>query len=69
MDAESQLRPTADIGLGLPGVGIGASDVTAGFRSLPSTLDQEKLPTRGVALQDQRQNDLLFSIGVGIRPR
>ena len=67
-DAENQLRPTADIGLGLRGIGIGAIDVTVELRYLPSSFDQGKLPTRGVTLQDQYQNDLFFSIGIGIRP-
>jgi hypothetical protein len=67
-DAENQLRPTADIGLGLRGIGIGAIDVTVELRYLPSSFDQGKLPTRGIALQDQRQNDLFFSVGIGIQP-
>jgi opacity protein-like surface antigen len=66
--AENELRPTADIGLGLRGVGIGAIDVTVELRYLPSSFDQGKLPTRGVSPQDQQQNDLFFSIGIGIRP-
>lgn len=66
--AGNDLRPTADIGLGLRGIGIGAIDVTVEFRYLPSSFDQGKLPTRGVSPQDQQQNDLFFSIGIGIRP-
>jgi opacity protein-like surface antigen len=66
--AESQLRPTADIGVGLRGVGIGRIDVTAEMRYLLSSFDQSKLPIRGITPQDQRQNDLVFSIGIGIRP-
>ena len=27
-----------------------------------------KLPTRGIAPQNQRQNDLVFAVGFGIRP-
>ena len=67
-DAESQLRPTADIGVGLRGIGVGRIDVTAEVRYLLSTFDQSKLPTRGIAPQNQRQNDLVLSIGFGIRP-
>lgn len=66
--AESQLRPTADVGVGLRGIGIGRIDVTAEVRYLLSSFDQSKLPTRGITPQDQRQNDLVFSIGIGIRP-
>jgi opacity protein-like surface antigen len=66
--AESQLRPTADLGVGLRGIGIGRIDVTAEVRYLPSSFDQSKLPIRGITPQDQRQNDLVFSIGIGIRP-
>jgi hypothetical protein len=68
-DAENQVRPTADIGIGFRGIGIGAIEVTAEVRYLPSSFDQGKLPTRGIAPQDQRQNDLVFSIGFGIRPQ
>jgi hypothetical protein len=67
-DAENQVRPTGDIGLGFRGIGIGAIDVTAEVRYLPSSFDQGKLPTRGIAPQKQRQSDLLLSIGFGIRP-
>jgi hypothetical protein len=66
--ADNQVRPTADIGLGFRGIGVGAIEVTAEVRYLPSSFDQGKLPTRGIAPQDQRQNDLFFSIGIGIRP-
>jgi hypothetical protein len=66
--AENELRPTADIGLGLRGVGIGAIDVTVELRYLPSSFDQGKLPIRGISPQDQQQSDLYFSIGFGIRP-
>ncbi len=47
---------------------MGALDVAAEVRYLPSTFDQGKLPTRGIAPQDQRQTDLVFSVGIGIRP-
>jgi hypothetical protein len=66
--AANQLRPTADIGLGLRAVGAGPIEGTVEVRYLPSSFDQSKLPTRGIAPQDQRQNDLFFSIGIGIRP-
>ncbi len=67
-DAERQIRPTADLGIGFVGVGLGPIDVAAEVRYLPSTFDQAKLPTRGIATQDQRQSDLMLSIGIGIRP-
>ncbi len=67
-DAESQFRPTGDVGLGLRGIGLGPIDVTAEVRYLLSTFDQAKLPVRGIATQNQRQNDLMFTVGVGIRP-
>lgn len=66
--ADNQLRPTGDIGLGFRGVGIGSIEVTAEARYLFSSFDQSKLPIRGIAPQDQRQNDLMFAIGFGIRP-
>ena len=66
--ATNQLRATADIGLGFRGVGLGPIDVMAEVRYLPGSFDQGKLPTRGIAPQAQRQNDLMFSIGFGIRP-
>lgn len=66
---ENQIRPTADLGVGLRGVGVGPIEVTAEVRYLPSTFDQGRLPTRGIAVQDQRQNDLFFAIGFGFRSR
>lgn len=68
-DAENQVRPTADVGLGLRGLGVGGIEVTAEVRYLASSFDQGRLPTRGIAVQDQRQNDLFFAIGFGIRAR
>jgi hypothetical protein len=65
---ENQVRPTVDIGLGFRGVGSGPIEVTAEVRYLLSSFDQAKLPTRGIAPQDQRQNDLVFAVGFGIRP-
>ena len=67
-DAENQARPTADVGIGLRGIGIGSIEVTTEVRYLPSSFDQARLPTRGIATQDQRQTDVIFSIGIAIRP-
>ncbi|HEX9894268.1 MAG TPA: hypothetical protein VGA78_10115 [Gemmatimonadales bacterium] len=67
-DAQDQVRPTVDIGLGFRGVGNGPIEVTAEARYLLSSFDQSKLPTQGIAPQDQRQGDLVFAIGIGIRP-
>lgn len=66
--ADSQVRPTADIGLGLRGRASGLIEGLAEVRYLLSSFDQEKLPTRGIAPQEQRQHDFVFSIGIGIRP-
>jgi hypothetical protein len=65
--ADSQLRPTADLGVGFRGTGLGPIEVMAEARYLPSTFDQAKLPTRGIAAQNQRQSDFFFSVGFGIR--
>ena len=67
-ETRSQVRPTIDIGLGLRGVGTGPIEVTAEVRYLMSSFDQGKLPTRGIAPQAQRQSDLVFAVGFGIRP-
>jgi hypothetical protein len=67
-ETRSQVRPTLDIGLGFRGVGTGPIEVTAEVRYLMSSFDQGKLPTRGIAPQAQRQNDLVFAVGFGIRP-
>jgi hypothetical protein len=66
--AESHFSPTADLGLGFRGVGSGPIEVTAEVRYLLSAFDQSKLPIRGIVAQDQRQNDLALTIGIGIRP-
>ena len=66
--ADNQFRPTADIGIGFRGIGTGPIEVSAEVRYLPSSFDQSALPTRGIAPQDQRQTDLLFTIGFAIRP-
>lgn len=65
--ADTQWRPTGDIGLGFRSAGLGPVDVGAEVRYLPSTFDQAGLPTRGIVAQEQRQTDLVFSVGVGIR--
>jgi hypothetical protein len=65
--ADDQVRPSADIGLGFRGIGLGRIEVVAEVRYLPSSFDQGRLPTRGIATQNQRQNDLIFSIGFAIR--
>jgi len=67
-ETRSQVRPTIDIGLGFRGVGSGPIEVTAEVRYLMSSFDQGKLPTRGIVPQAQRQNDLVFAVGFGIRP-
>lgn len=64
--AESHTRLTGDIGLGLRGV-LSAVDVGAEIRYLPSTFDQARLPTRGIAPQEQRQTDLVMGLSVGLR--
>ena len=48
--------------------GTGPVEILAELRFLPSSFDQGKLPLRGLAPQDQAQNDLLFTIGVTIKP-
>jgi len=66
--AENQVRPAADLGVGFRGIGIGGVEVSTELRYLPGSFDQDRLPTRGIAPQAQRQTDLLFSIGIAIRP-
>lgn len=65
--ASSYAAPTADIGAGFR-AGSGAIEVAAEVRFLPSAFDQGKLPLRGLTAQDQQQNDLMFTIGVTVRP-
>jgi hypothetical protein len=67
-EAENQVRPTVDLGLGFRSAASGLVELTAEVRYLLSSFDQSKLPTRGITPQDQRQNDLVFTIGFGIRP-
>jgi len=66
-DTDNQLRPTADAGIGFRGIGSGPIEVTAEVRFLPSSFDQAKLPTRGIAPQHHRQNDLALVIGIAVR--
>lgn len=65
--AESFITGTGDFGLGFR-AGTESVEVGAEMRYLPSTFDQSKLPTRGIVSQQQRQTDLLFGIGVTVRP-
>ena len=58
---------TGDIGAGFRG-GAGPIEVSGELRFLPSAFDQAKLPLRGLAPQEQRQIDLLFTVGVTIKP-
>ena len=65
--ASSYAAPTGDIGAGFRG-GAGAIEVAGEMRVMPSAFDQGKLPLRGLTPQDQRQLDVLFTIGVTVRP-
>jgi hypothetical protein len=65
--ASSSTAFTGDIGAGFR-AGAGAIEVLTEVRYLPSAFDQAKLPLRGQSPQDQRQNDLLFTIGVTVKP-
>lgn len=65
--ASSFITGTGDFGLGFR-AGSGSVEVAAEVRYLPSVFDQGRLPTRGIVAQDQRQTDLLFGIGVTVRP-
>jgi hypothetical protein len=67
-NTENQWRPTADIGVGFRGSGNGPIGISAEVRYLPSSFDQGKLPIRGITPQAQRQTDLVFSVGVSVRP-
>lgn len=67
-DAGSSFRPTGDIGIGFRAGGSGPIEASVEMRYLPSSFDQGKLPLRSVVPQAQRQTDLLFGIGVSIRP-
>ncbi|MGQ0647718.1 MAG: hypothetical protein ACT4P7_09095 [Gemmatimonadaceae bacterium] len=65
--ASNFAAPTADIGLGFR-AGTGPIEVSAELRYLPSTFDQAKLPMRGLVGQKQRQTDILFGVGITVRP-
>ena len=65
--ASSSVALTGDIGAGFRG-GSGVFEVAGEVRFLPSAFDQAKIPLRGFSPQDQSQSDLLFTIGVTIRP-
>lgn len=65
--ASSNLTFTGDFGAGFRG-GAGSIEISGELRYLPSAFDQAKLPLRGLVAQDQQQNDLLFTIGVTIKP-
>ncbi len=65
--ASSSASITGDVGAGFRG-GSGPVEILAELRFLPSSFDQGKLPLRGLTPQDQAQNDLLFTIGVTIKP-
>ena len=65
--ASSFVSFTGDVGVGFRG-GTGPLEIGGEIRFLPSTFDQAKVPLRGFTPQDQNQSDLLFSIGVTIRP-
>jgi hypothetical protein len=65
--ASSSAVFTGDIGAGFRG-GVGPIEISGEVRYLPSAFDQAKLPLRGLTPQDQRQTDLLFTVGVTIKP-
>jgi hypothetical protein len=65
--ASSYAAFTGDIGAGFRG-GAGAIEISGEVRYLPSAFDQGKLPLRGLSPQDQRQTDLLFTVGVTVKP-
>lgn len=65
--AESTMSLTGDFGVGFR-AGTGPIEVASEIRFLPSAFDQAKLPLRGLTAQDQQQNDLLFTVGVTVRP-
>jgi hypothetical protein len=65
--ASSYAAFSGDVGVGVR-ASSGAIGISAEVRYLPSSFDQGKLPLRGLTPQDQQQNDLLFTIGVTVRP-
>jgi len=65
--ASSNTSFTADVGVGFR-AGTGPIEILGELRLLPSSFDQAKLPLRGLSPQDQQQNDLMFTVGVTVRP-
>ena len=65
--ASSSSSLTGDFGVGFRG-GAGVIEVSGELRFLPSAFDQGKLPLRGLVAQDQQQSDLMFTVGVTVRP-
>ena len=65
--ASSVMSLTGDVGVGFR-AGTGPIEVLGEIRFLPSAFDQAKLPLRGLSPQDQQQNDLMFTVGVTVRP-
>lgn len=65
--ASSYAGFTGDIGAGFRG-GSGPIEISGEVRYLPSAFDQGKLPLRSLVPQDQRQTDLLFTVGVTVKP-
>jgi hypothetical protein len=65
--ASSYAGFTGDIGAGFRG-GSGPIEISGEVRYLPSAFDQGKLPLRSLVAQDQRQTDLLFTVGVTVKP-
>ncbi len=66
--ATNQWRPAGDFGVGFRGAGTGPIDISAEVRVLPNSFDQGKLPIRSIVPQAQSQTDVMFTIGVSIRP-
>lgn len=65
--ASSNTTLTGDLGVGFR-AGTGPIEILGEIRFLPSAFDQAKLPLRGLSPQDQQQNDLMFTVGVTVRP-
>jgi hypothetical protein len=65
--ASSNTTLTGDFGAGFR-AGSGPIEIAGEVRFLPSAFDQAKLPLRGLVAQDQQQNDLMFTVGVTVRP-
>jgi hypothetical protein len=65
--ASSNTALTGDLGVGFR-AGSGPIEILGEVRFLPSSFDQAKLPLRGLSPQDQQQNDLMFTVGVTVRP-